>query len=148
MPMNSILIVDDEAPIRLFLGKWLEKSGARIREAEDSESALAALAEAPADVVFSDVQMPGRDGLWLTAEIRRRYPQTAVVLATGVTSVPPAVSLRAGVMAYLVKPLSQKRVLDALDTAQRWHDETVANGASPDDVGKKLDDWLDSLAEL
>jgi DNA-binding NtrC family response regulator len=146
--MNSILIVDDEAPIRLFLRKWLEKTGLEIREAEDSASALAAMEAAPAGVVFSDVQMPGRDGLWLTAEIRRRFPHTAVVLATGVTTVPPSVSLRAGVLAYLVKPLAQARVMAALETARRWHTDTVAAGPSPEDVGDKLDDWLDSLAEL
>lgn len=148
MSMNRVLIVDDEAPIRLFLRKWLEKTGLEIREAEDSASALAAMEAAPAGVVFSDVQMPGRDGLWLTAEIRRRFPHTAVVLATGVTTVPPFVSLRAGVLAYLVKPLAHARVMAALETARQWHADTVAAGPHPDDVGDKLDDWLDSLAEL
>ena len=53
----------------------------------------------PAAVVFCDIQMPGHDGIWLTAELRKLYRKTAVVLATGVSTVAPGVSMQSGVLA-------------------------------------------------
>lgn len=99
----------------------------------------------PVAVVFSDIQMPGHDGLWLTAELRKRYRTTAVVLATVVSTVAPGVSMQSGVLAYLVKPLSHDRVIEALTIALAWHTETIASGPRPEDTPERLQDWLDSL---
>ena len=98
-----------------------------------------------AAVVFCDAQMPGHDGLWLTAELRKRYRETAVVLATGVSTVAPGVSMQSGVLAYLVKPLSHLSVIEALKVALEWHTETVATGPLPEDTPERLQEWLDSL---
>src|SRR4051794_16618287 len=105
--MGYILVVDDEESVRTMLRRWLEDAGHEVREAADAMEALDIMAVAPADVAFCDVQMPGKDGLWLTGELRSRFHSTAVVLATGVSTVPPRVSMQAGVMAYLVKPVTR-----------------------------------------
>jgi FixJ family two-component response regulator len=96
-------------------------------------------------VVFCDIQMPGHDGIWLTAELRKLYRETAVVLATGVSTVPPGVSMQSGVLAYLVKPLSHHSVIEALTIALVWHTETAATGPRPEDTPERLQEWLDSL---
>jgi DNA-binding NtrC family response regulator len=120
----------------------------QVCEAGNAEEALAAMAEAPADVVFCDIQMPGEDGLWLTGQIRNKYPTTAVILATGVSTVAPRISMQAGVLAYLVKPFSRAALLDALATALAWHEEAKASGPRPEHTGGQLTDWLDSLREI
>jgi DNA-binding NtrC family response regulator len=143
--MAELLIVDDEAPMRNLIRRYLADLGHEIREAENAQDALARLAEKPADVVFCDVQMPGADGVWLTGQIRNRYPLTAVILATAISTIAPSTSMRAGVMAYLVKPFRGKTLVDALTVALKWHDDAKATGAKPEDVGDALSAWLDSL---
>src|SRR5207244_10953050 len=88
--MSSVLIVDDEAPIREFLTRWLRKSNYETTEAADAEAALALVSEQQPDVVLCDVHMPGRDGLWLMEQLRGRFPRIAIVLATANDDVPPA----------------------------------------------------------
>jgi DNA-binding NtrC family response regulator len=140
--MADILIVDDELPIRKILRRYLDRDGHRIREAGDAQEAEAAMAAVPADVVLCDIWMPGEhDGIWLTNDLRRRYPQSAVVLVTGDRSVPPATSLRAGVVAYLIKPFSHASVLQAVALAVDWHLESLAT-EPVHDAADALNDWL------
>ena len=146
--MAKVLIVDDEPRVRELMRRQLENSGHELYDAEDAQVALDVMAQTPCDVVFCDVQMPGQDGLWLTAELRKLYPMSAVILATGVSSVPPNVSMQAGVMAYLVKPFTRQALLTSLATAVKWVEDTALHGAKPEDQGKHLDDWLDELKEL
>jgi len=143
--MALILIVDDEPSVREILARWIRGAGHEIVEAESAEAALQAMEKQPAAVVFSDIQMPGHDGLWLTAELRKRYRTTAIVLATSVSTVAPNVSMQAGVLAYLVKPFSHESVLRALETALAWHTDTVGTGPRPEDTPERLRQWLDSL---
>jgi len=141
--MAVILVVDDEAPVRHVLARWVEGAGHEVREAESAEAALRAVETQLPRVVFSDIQMPGRDGLWLTAELRRRHPATAVVLATGVSTVAPRISMQAGVIAYLVKPFSKASVMEALSLALDWQPEpALSPGAT---TAEQLQTWLDSL---
>lgn len=142
--MPNILIVDDEPGVRRLLTRCLEDLGHEIFEAESAEAALVAMAAAPMAVVFCDIQMPGKDGLWLTMEIRKRYPVAAVVLATSVSTVPPRISLQSGVLAYLVKPFQRERVRDAANIALAWH-EGAAGAPAPQDDGDWLQRWLQSL---
>jgi len=143
--MALVLVVDDEHSVRQVLARWIQRAGHEIREAESADAALDVMEKQPAAVVFSDIQMPRHDGLWLTAELRKRYPNTAVVLATQVSTVAPHISMQAGVLAYLVKPFRQESVIHALDAALAWHTGTVATGPRPEDTLERLQAWLDSL---
>ncbi len=102
----------------------------------------------PAAVVFCDVQMPGQGGLWLAGVLRAQFPQSAIILATGVATVPATTSLRPGIIAYLTKPFSATDVRTALERAMVWHDAALASGAqhsSSADPDAGLQAWLDSL---
>lgn len=143
--MALILIVDDEQSVRQVLARWIQGAGHEILEAESADAALQVMEKQPAAVVFCDIQMPRRDGLWLTAELRKRYRTTAVVLATQVSTVAPQISMQVGVLAYLVKPFSQESVIHALEAALAWHTDTVAAGPRPEDTPERLQEWLDSL---
>jgi CheY-like chemotaxis protein len=146
--MAKLLIVDDEPRVRELMLRQLENSGHELYEAEDAQTALDVMTQTPCDVIFCDIQMPGKDGLWLTAQLRRTYPMSAVILATGVSSVPPNVSMQAGVLAYLVKPFTRQALLTSLATAIKWVEDTRIHGPKPEDRGDKLTDWLDELKEL
>lgn len=138
-----ILIVDDEPPMRELLRRLVAPAGHDVIEAGTAEDAVAALSAGAVDVAFCDVEMPGKGGLWLTNEIRRRHAATAVVLATGVASLPPAISLKAGVVAYLLKPFDRAQVMAALHQALAWHEQALIGG-DPDGA-ESLKEWLDGL---
>ena len=88
------------------------------RVAGDADEALQRLAQAPAAVVVCDLRMPGQGGLWLTDLLRREFPDTAVIIATGVSDVAAAVEgLRQGVVDYLTKPFDRERLFDAVARA-------------------------------
>lgn len=125
--MAHLLIVDDEPQVRSILTRVTKAAGHDSREASCWDEALAAMAEAPADVVLCDIEMPGEhDGVWLTNELRRRYAGLPVVLITGVDTVPPATSLQDGVIAYILKPFSQRSVLGAIERALTWQHDSLA----------------------
>lgn len=141
--MAVILIVDDEAPVRQVLARWIAAAGHDVREADSADAALRDVETQLPAVVFSDIQMPGRDGLWLTAELRRRYPTTAVVLVTGVSTVAPRISMQAGVVAYLIKPFTKAAIVEALSLALQWQKD--AGPSSRASTLEELLAWLDSL---
>ena len=143
--MSSVLIVDDESGIREILTRWLSAEGYDIREAPDAETALDEMEKAAADVVLCDVEMPGHGGLWLASELGRRFPATAIVLATAVDSVPPTISLKPSIVAYLLKPFAPHRVVRAVARAIEWHGAALAH--APATGGDPVTTWLDALGE-
>jgi CheY-like chemotaxis protein len=138
----SVLIVDDQAPMRQILVRWLAPAGYVTREAGDAEAALELLAASASHVVLCDVQMPGHDGLWLVARLRERFPSVGIVLATALDNVPPAVSLQGGIVEYLVKPFDKERVLAAVSRAADWHHAAVAHGVARVAVSDPIEEWL------
>ena len=146
--MALILVVDDEPAIRQLLCRWLAKEGHDTAEAEDAGAALDVMAATPAQVVFCDIRMPGRDGLWLTAELRERYPTTAIILATGVSTVPAQTSLQAGVLAYLVKPFQRDNLRGALNAALKWNADAAMFGLRADPGIDQVAGWLESIDDV
>jgi DNA-binding NtrC family response regulator len=139
--VSVVLIVDDESGIREILARWLTAAGYETRESADAEGALEEMARAPADVVLCDIEMPGRGGVWLTEQLRERFPTAAMVLATAVDSVPPSTSFRPGVVDYVLKPFARERVLNAVASAVKWHAEAVAKGPTSPRTAHPLSTW-------
>jgi DNA-binding NtrC family response regulator len=137
-----VLIVDDEPRIREVLVRWLKPAGYETREAGDAEAAIELLNASASSVVLCDMQMPGKGGRWLVEQLGERFPQTAVVLATADESVPPFVSMKGGVVDYLVKPFNKDRVLDAVSRAVDWHRAEVARGPRPKPAVDPLEKWI------
>lgn len=142
--MHSILIVDDEEGIRQILSRWLKSPDHALREAVDAEAAVAAMEESPADVVLCDIEMPGQGGLWLAAQLRERFPHTAIILATAVDTIPPTTSFQSGIIEYLVKPFERERVIRAVVSAADWHAASLAKRPARSDGATRLDAWLDA----
>ena len=100
-----VLVVDDDVDTLLLLEEILTKEGYQVRTAEHAEAALNLVSMEEPDVVVTDIQMPGMDGLALLAELQRRLPQILVILATAFGSLKTAVDgIKAGAFDYLGKP--------------------------------------------
>lgn len=100
--MPTILVVEDEILLRTVIAEYLRECGYRVLEALDGEEARALLrAPEPIRLVFSDVNMPGMDGITLGRWIDREYPDVKLVLASGD---PRNAAAAARLGAFLQKP--------------------------------------------
>ena len=70
-----VLVVDDQQVVRDFLKRSLEGSGFAVKQAGSALIALELMATAAASVVLCDVRMPVNNGLWLTEQLRARWPE-------------------------------------------------------------------------
>jgi putative nucleotidyltransferase with HDIG domain len=119
---RSVLVVDDENVVRDLMSRWLEAGGYSVASAAGADEALGLMQTRPPAVALCDIRMPGRDGLWLADRIRQNYPETAVIMATGIHDLgAAAVSLREGVVDYLTKPFGRDRLQDAVVRGIEWH---------------------------
>jgi len=120
--MDSVLVVDDEAGLRVLMTRWVQSIGVPTKSVSTAEQALDVMGSEPAAVAVCDIRMPGHDGLWLAEQLRRRYPDTAVIMATGLQDLDPALtSLRAGAIDYLVKPFGHAQLRQAVLRGLDWH---------------------------
>ena len=111
---GTILVVDDDDGVRRLLQRWIADLGHQVRTAADADEAIDVMRRGTVDVAVCDVRMPGRDGIWLVDQLRRNYPYTSIVLATGLTEMDPMVTLRSGVVGYIVKPFNRDELEEAL----------------------------------
>lgn len=117
----NCLIVDDEPSVRRSLVRMLQSQGFNCFEAASGLEALGVLeriGEAP--LVISDMRMPELDGLGLLEAVRERYPDTSVIMLTGMGETTTAVDcLHKGAADFLLKPISvselQARVARVLE---------------------------------
>src|SRR5947209_1055737 len=104
-PPPTILIVDDEQPIRRTLQAILEKNGFTCHAAVDGEEGLAILRAGDYDVAFIDMHMPKLEGLGLLAAMREARLNTVPIVLTGFGEVSSAVeAMKLGAFDFLAKP--------------------------------------------
>jgi DNA-binding NtrC family response regulator len=103
----TILVVDDDDGVRKVLTRWVTEMGYAVFAAGDALTALDLMRQYPVDVALCDIRMPGHDGIWLIEQIGRIHPDVAIVLATGLMEMDPMVTLRPGVVGYVVKPFNR-----------------------------------------
>jgi two-component system NtrC family sensor kinase len=121
-----ILIADDNRDIREFLEQAvLTPAGYRVRSVGDGLSALTLARELLPDLVITDLQMPGLQGLDLVRRLRLDRPTLPVILMTSEGSEQVAIeTLRAGAADYLAKPFEAEQLLAAVGRAlaegRRW----------------------------
>ena len=110
--MSRILIIEDEAPMRMALADLLSAEGYRVLSAVDGESGLQRALDEKPDLILLDVMMPKLDGFALCAELRRLSNAVPVLMLTAKGQIEDRVAgLDAGADDYLVKPFSTKELL-------------------------------------
>ncbi|WP_337073000.1 sigma-54 dependent transcriptional regulator [Aeromonas veronii] len=132
MTQARILVVEDDNGLREALVDTLLLGGYECREADSGERALLALSRQPFDMVISDIQMGGMDGVTLLATIRQQYPQIPVLLMTAYANIDGAVrAMREGAIDYLAKPFSPEVLLNQVSRyvpAQKVEKRAVVYG--------------------
>lgn len=113
-----LLVVDDDPDMLRLLSMRLTSVGYQVTAVTSAESALTQLEIEHPQLVLSDVRLPGRDGLALFDEIRKRHPTLPVILLTAHGTIPDAVEATArGVFTYLTKPYDGRELLDKIAQA-------------------------------
>jgi DNA-binding NtrC family response regulator len=121
--MALILVVDDDDAIRDTLYELLSQEYL-CQTAETAEKALARLEADPYDVALTDISMPGLSGLELLSHVRQKYPETPVIIISGISDREHARGLiKLGAFDYLLKPFKletvEKTVKRALEFRRR-----------------------------
>jgi DNA-binding NtrC family response regulator len=127
-PCAHILVVDDEINIRGALVTMLEKKGHQVRGVATAEEGLAQLEAAPAELVITDLRMPGIGGMEFLSRLKETWPDTEVVVMTAYGSIDTAVeAMRCGAYDYLTKPIDRERFPIVVDKALERHALTTEN---------------------
>lgn len=115
--MASILVVDDDDAIRDTLYELFADEH-RCHTAETAEKALAWLDTESYDVVLTDISMPGLSGLELLGQMSHRYPDTPVIIISGIGDQGHAEGLiKLGAFDYLLKPFKLEKVEESVNRA-------------------------------
>jgi len=108
----SVLVVEDDGPIRRMLERTLAAEGYRVSSAADGGAALAAVESSVPDLVLLDVGLPGLDGLTVCRRLRAKGLALPILLLTARDAVADRVAgLDAGADDYLVKPFAGEELL-------------------------------------
>jgi CheY-like chemotaxis protein len=121
--LRKVLVVDDDPVISRSFNRVLAGKGYIVVSAENGQEALNKVAKEEYDAVFTDIRMPGMDGIEVAEQLRTKRPWIPVVIITGYGSPDnEARAEAAGVSGFLRKPLSaemiEKSVEAAVATAQ------------------------------
>jgi len=131
---KRILIVDDDETVRLSYRRSLAEMPWEIAAAQNGDEALRKMQENPPDVVLLDLRMPGPDGLSVLGTIKRKWPDSEVVVITGYPSLDSAITaVRLGAQNYAVKPVGPEEVVDLATAAMArkgWAMHRVSEGES------------------
>jgi len=113
MPLSpTVLIIDDERPVRDLLVRWLRNEGFRCLEADSAAAGWALLQSNEIELVTCDIRMPGETGLDLLPKIQASCPDIAVLMLTASSDTKTAIqSLTSGAYGYLVKPVEREELL-------------------------------------
>lgn len=113
--MRRILVVDDEAGVREFVAEALEGDGTQALALGSGAAALAELSQRTYSLLFTDLKMPGMNGLELLARARELQPELEVIVLTAQGSVDAAVeAMKLGAFDFVQKPVSGPQELRLL----------------------------------
>jgi DNA-binding NtrC family response regulator len=114
--MKTILVVEDEDKLRRVIELHLKSAGYEVLQAANAEDALKIADQA--QLVLTDLRLPGMDGLALLETIRRQNSNTPVVLMTAFGTVESAVNaMKSGAADFLIKPFSLDHLTALIDKA-------------------------------
>ncbi len=120
--MYSILVVDDEPNYLIVLSELLRDEGYEVFTAPGGKEALQIVQEVDLDIIISDMQMPGMDGMQLLLAIKEINSDLPVIIITAYAEIEKAVaSMQAGAFCYLAKPFSNDELLVNINKAAQHY---------------------------
>ncbi|MEK6676483.1 MAG: sigma-54 dependent transcriptional regulator [Planctomycetota bacterium] len=113
-----VLIIDDDRIILDSLAELLQNAKYEVLTLTSFAAALQTMERQPADIVLTDVNMPGGNGFELLHALRKRFPDTSVIMMTGFGTIESAVeAIKMGAFDYLTKPINDDELILCIDRA-------------------------------
>lgn len=123
--LATILVVDDETPIRNALKRYLQVKEHEVFEACDGLEALDVMSAHGVDLAIVDLMMPRMTGIELINSMRSRFPGTRVVVISAYPDVEDIPASESGVVAVLKKPFELHQLAGAVELALRAGRDTT-----------------------
>jgi DNA-binding NtrC family response regulator len=126
---RSILVVDDDDPVRVMLARLLRTQGYEVHQAANAREARKAIEASRPDLVISDIVMPGESGIELRRAIAQHWPGLPVILISGYSAEGPAeFAARTAHTTFVQKPFAADQLLSLVE--QVLAGEAAGNSAS------------------
>ena len=117
--MARILVIDDEPDMRVLLEQTLKAAGHEVILAADGREGVERYCTRPADLVITDLYIPNQEGLETIAELRRRFPEVAIIAMSGKAAALTMLSIaqKFGAIGILHKPFLTEELIAAVGKA-------------------------------
>ena len=139
--MSRVLVVDDDETIRDTLCELLSAEH-DCQTAQTAEQALARLEVDSYDVVLTDISMPGLSGLELLGRVRQKYPDTPVIIISGISDQEHAQGLiRLGAFEFLLKPFRIEVVEKSVKRALSHRHHLLKSPRATSETSDEATDW-------
>ncbi len=83
MPNSRILVIEDDPKVRELLRRMLTRKGHQVDEAADGQEGIHSFRNHPADLIITDLIMPGKEGLETIVDLRREFPRLRIIAISG-----------------------------------------------------------------
>jgi CheY-like chemotaxis protein len=144
--IESILVVDDEKPVRYMLRRLLEGNGYAVTEADSAEQALEVIGNARADLVITDLKMPGMDGLAMAQVLLKQEPSRPVLMMTAYADLESARrAVAVGIYEYFIKPVDVSDVLAGVQRALEHRKLVLENRDYQRDLERRVEERTHEL---
>jgi putative nucleotidyltransferase with HDIG domain len=149
MPVERILVVDDEEPIREVVCSMLENAAYRCEQAASGVEALALLRkDSDFQLILTDLMMPELDGVGLLEIVKVQFKELPVVMVTAVHDISVALAaIRNGAYDYLLKPFEREQLLAVVRRALEAHRLRVENRLYQSNLEALVDQRTKELRE-
>lgn len=118
MPEEKVLVVDDEDMILNLCTEILSREGYKVTAVPDGFKAIEEVKNRPFDLLITDLRMPGMNGMELYSAIKELKDDITTIIITGYGTVDTAIeSLKKGIEGFILKPFSQKELIDSVSLA-------------------------------
>lgn len=113
--ISTILIIDDESPVRVMLKKLFERNGYQTLEASGGTQGIKLFNEHRPDLIITDLIMPEKEGLELIRELKKKDPDVKIIAISGGGIADPemylTVAVKFGALRSFVKPIDNELLL-------------------------------------
>ncbi|EUJ33762.1 DNA-binding response regulator [Listeria floridensis FSL S10-1187] len=129
MPEKKILVVDDEKPIADIVKFNLNKEGFDVYCAYDGDEALELVEEVQPDLILLDIMLPGRDGIEVCREVRKKYDMPIIMVTAKDSEIDKVLGLELGADDYVTKPFSNRELIARVKANLRRHSQISSQAA-------------------
>lgn len=115
--MAHILLIDDDADLRLAITTMLETEGYKVDQATNGAEGIQKFLNHPADLIITDILMPGQDGMATLLQIRTDHPNLPIIVISGKAAEHLDLAEQFGATAVLPKPFRRAELLETVAKA-------------------------------